>query len=62
MRILVTSGDLRDRNSLERAMADVDAVFHLNPAFAPDEAALGVNMVKAATVAWVGHCVTDSRG
>ncbi|KNX35854.1 SDR family oxidoreductase [Luteipulveratus halotolerans] len=46
-------GDLRDPASLRRAMHGVDAVFHLNPAFAPDEAGLGVNMVRAARASGV---------
>jgi uncharacterized protein YbjT (DUF2867 family) len=41
-------GDLNDLESLRRATKGVDGVFHINPAFAPNEAALGVNMVRAA--------------
>ncbi len=41
-------GDLHDPASLRRAAEGVDGVFHLNPAFAPDEADLGVAMVEAA--------------
>ena len=46
-------GDLRDPASLRAALAGVDGVFHLNPAFSPDEAELGVGMVKAARSAGV---------
>ncbi len=41
-------GDLTDEQSLREAAEGVDAVFHLNPAFAPNEAELGVAMVNAA--------------
>lgn len=41
-------GDLRDTASLRAAAEDVDGVFHINPAFAPDEADMGVAMVEAA--------------
>ena len=41
-------GDLRDVESLRQAATDIDGVFHINPAFAPDEAELGVAMVTAA--------------
>ena len=34
-------GDLRDSESLRSAAAGVDGVFHLNPAFAPNEAGHG---------------------
>jgi uncharacterized protein YbjT (DUF2867 family) len=42
------TGDLRDSASLRAAAKGVDGVFHLNPAFAPDEAEMGVAMVEAA--------------
>ncbi|HLU58839.1 MAG TPA: NmrA family NAD(P)-binding protein [Pseudonocardia sp.] len=41
-------GDLRDERSLAEAMRGVDAVFHVGPAFAVDEARLGLNVVAAA--------------
>lgn len=41
-------GDLGDPDSLRAAAAGVDGVFHINPAFAPHEAELGVAMVEAA--------------
>ena len=44
-------GDLTDPPSLRRAAAGVDGVFHINPGFAPNEAALGVAMVEAAVAA-----------
>lgn len=46
-------GDLRDPASLRAAAESMDGVFYLNPAFAPDEATLGTNMVAAAKAAGV---------
>lgn len=44
----IVVGDLHDTQSLRAAAAGIDGVFHINPAFAPDEAELGVGMVEAA--------------
>lgn len=44
----VAVGDLRDAESLARAIQGVDGVFHIGPAFASDEAAMGVALVEAA--------------
>ncbi len=41
-------GDLQDAESLRAAAKDADGVFHINPAFAPNEAEMGVAMVEAA--------------
>lgn len=46
-------GDLADPASLRAAATGVDGVFHVNPAFAPREAELGVAMVEAARDAGV---------
>jgi uncharacterized protein YbjT (DUF2867 family) len=46
-------GDLNDPASLSAAAAGTDGVFHINPAFAPNEADLGLAMVKAAEDAGV---------
>lgn len=46
-------GDLQNPDSLRNAATGIDGVFHINPAFAPDEAALGVAMVEAAKAAGV---------
>ncbi|MEH1835675.1 MAG: NmrA family NAD(P)-binding protein [Nostoc sp.] len=43
-----TIKDLQNPDSLRAAASGVDSVFHLNPAFAPDEAKLSVAMVEAA--------------
>jgi uncharacterized protein YbjT (DUF2867 family) len=53
-------GDLQDSESLRAAAKGVEGVFHLNPAFAPDEAALGVAMVEAAKAAGVRKFVFSS--
>ena len=54
------TGDLRDPESLRAAAEGMDGVFHINPAFAPDEAALGVAMVEAARAARVRKFVFSS--
>ena len=46
-------GDLDDDQSLMKAAVDVNGIFFLNPAFAPNEAKRGVAMVKAAMAAGV---------
>ena len=54
------SGDLRDAASLRVAAEGVDGVFHINPAFAPDEAEMGVAMVEAAKAEGVRKFVFSS--
>jgi uncharacterized protein YbjT (DUF2867 family) len=46
-------GDLTDPPSLAAAVSGADGVFHVGPAFAPDESAMGVAMVAAAQAAGV---------
>jgi uncharacterized protein YbjT (DUF2867 family) len=53
-------GDLNDAESLRAAANGVEGVFHLNPAFAPNEAELGVAMVEAAKAAGVRKFVFSS--
>ena len=53
-------GDLRNPANLRAAAEDVDGVFHINPAFAPDEAEMGVAMVEAAKAAGVRKFVFSS--
>jgi uncharacterized protein YbjT (DUF2867 family) len=53
-------GDLNDAESLRAAASEVEGVFHLNPAFAPNEAELGVTMVEAAKAAGVRKFVFSS--
>ncbi|MGH6760831.1 MAG: NmrA family NAD(P)-binding protein [Phyllobacterium sp.] len=56
----IAIGDLRDRESLVSAVDGVDGIFHIGPAFAPDEAALGVALVEAAERAGVQKFVFSS--
>jgi len=44
----IAVGDLRSIDSLAEATRGVDGIFHLGPAFASDEAAMGVALVEAA--------------
>lgn len=53
-------GDLRDHQSLARAAEGMDGVFHIGPAFAADEAALGLAIVDAAIQANVRKFVFSS--
>ncbi|MEZ2126542.1 MULTISPECIES: NmrA/HSCARG family protein [unclassified Sinorhizobium] len=53
-------GDLRDADSLTRALDGVNGVFHIGPAFAPDEAAMGVTLIEAAEEAGVRKFVFSS--
>jgi len=46
-------GDLTEPAGLTAALAGMDGVFHIGPAFAPDEANMGVAMVDAAKAAGV---------
>jgi len=52
--------DLRDPASLLRAAAGADGVFHIGPAFQPDEAEMGCNLVDAARKAGVRKFVFSS--
>lgn len=56
----IAIGDLRDRGSLDLALEGIDGVFHLGPAFEPDEAAMGVAMVEASVRAGVRKFVFSS--
>lgn len=49
----VVLGDLNDADSIAAAVADMDGVFHIGPAFVDDEAGIGVAMVEAARRAGV---------
>src|SRR5215472_18623972 len=49
----VAVGDLADLDSLSAALEGVDAVFHVGPAFAPNEIRMGRNIVEAAVRAGV---------
>lgn len=56
----VAIGDLRDSTSVANAVAGVDGIFHIGPAFAPDEATMGVALVDAAQRAGVSKFVFSS--
>jgi uncharacterized protein YbjT (DUF2867 family) len=56
----IAIGDLKDSDSLRAATTGVDGVFHINPAFAPNEAELGMAMVEAAKVSGVRKFVFSS--
>lgn len=56
----VAVGDLADAASLDAALDGTDAVFHIGPVFAPNEAQLGRNMVQAALHAGVRKFVFSS--
>jgi uncharacterized protein YbjT (DUF2867 family) len=49
----IAHGDLREPRSLEAATRGAYGVFHIGPAFAPDESELGVRMVDVAKRAGV---------
>jgi uncharacterized protein YbjT (DUF2867 family) len=53
----VAIGDLSQQSSLVKAAKGVEGVFHINPAFSPNEADLGVSMVQAAKQAGVRKLV-----
>jgi uncharacterized protein YbjT (DUF2867 family) len=52
--------DLTDIDSLSEAVAGVDGVFHIIPAFVPDEVSAGVTLVRAAEEARVKRFVFSS--
>ncbi|RCS25701.1 NmrA/HSCARG family protein [Phyllobacterium salinisoli] len=56
----VAIGDLRDMDSLTEATRGVHGVFHIGPAFAPDEAAMGIALVQAAERSGVKKFVFSS--
>lgn len=56
----VVVADLRDAASLLRAADGADGVFHIGPAFQPDEAQMGCNLVAAAQQAGVRKFVFSS--
>ncbi|WP_394830343.1 NmrA family NAD(P)-binding protein [Pendulispora rubella] len=56
----IALGDLRDAASLEAAARGARGIFHIGPAFAPDESELGLRMVGAAKRAGVRRFVFSS--
>lgn len=53
-------GDLRDPDTVDAAMAGMESVFYIAPAFLPDEAAVGQRVVAAAVRAGVRRMVFSS--
>jgi uncharacterized protein YbjT (DUF2867 family) len=56
----IAVGDLTNRSSLNEALGGVDAVFYIAPAFIPDEAQVGQQVVDAASKAGVRRFVFSS--
>lgn len=56
----IAIGDLTDRRSVECALGGVDAVFYIAPAFMPDEAGVGRDVVEACVDAGVKRFVFSS--
>lgn len=56
----IAIGDLRRPDRLQPALAGIDAVFHIGPAFVADEAELGVALVDAARSSGVRKIVFSS--
>ncbi len=56
----IAIGDLRDKVSLVEAIRGTDGVFHIGPAFASDESAMGVALVEAAERSGVRKFVFSS--
>ena len=56
----VAIGDLRDRKNIETALQGVNSVFYIAPAFLPDEAEVGKQLVEAAKQAGVRRIVFSS--
>lgn len=56
----VVVADLNDRDALADALNGVDGVFHIIPAFTPDESATGLTMVELAADRGVGRFVFSS--
>lgn len=56
----VAIGDLTDRQSIDAALKGVKSVFYIAPAFFPDEAKVGKEMVEAAIRAGVRRFVFSS--
>ncbi len=56
----VALGDLTDRESVDRALAGVERVFYIAPAFLPNEAEVGQDMVRACVAAGAKRFVFSS--
>ena len=56
----VIVGNALDPVTLDRAMDEVESVFHVGPSFHPHEAEMGIAVINAASAAEVEHFVYDS--
>jgi uncharacterized protein YbjT (DUF2867 family) len=56
----VLVGDMKSRATLERALQDVRAVYHICPNVSPDEIAIGQTVIAAAQSAGIEHFVFHS--
>ena len=56
----VVVGDLADSEVLERAVRDVDAIYHVGPTLSPSERNVGFAIIDAAVAAGVQHFVMSS--
>ena len=56
----VIVGNALDPVTLNKAMRDVESVFHVGPSFHPQEAEMGIAVINAASAAEVEHFVYDS--
>jgi uncharacterized protein YbjT (DUF2867 family) len=56
----IAIGDLRDRASINAALKGVEGVFYIAPAFLPNEAQVGIDMVDAARRSGVRRFVFSS--
>jgi len=56
----IAIADLRNPESLDRAVRGVDGIFYIGPAFEPDESQMGLNMLRAARKAGVRRFVFSS--
>ncbi len=56
----VIVGNALDPVTLNKAMMDVESVFHVGPSFHPQEAEMGIAVINAASAAEVEHFVYDS--
>ncbi len=56
----VIIGNALDNDTLNKAMVDVDSVFHVGPSFHPKEDEMGIKVIDAASKSGIEHFVYDS--
>ena len=57
---MVCSGDMRDRDSVDRATQGARAIYHICPNVSPDEVSIGQTVIAAARSAGIEHFVYHS--